>query len=428
MGPSYIAIAMLCVLLFLLLLSAFFSSAETALTTVNRMRVRMLVDEGNKKAIRLSKVLQDNRKMLTTILIGNNIVNITASSVATIFTEHVTKNVPVSVGVGILTLVVIIYGEIIPKTIASMHAENISLNYAKPIQFLMAVLTPIIFILNLFSTIFLKIFRVKVNLNSKKITEGELRTIMDVTEEEGLLESEEVDIINNVFDFGDLKAKDIMIPKVDIVMVSIDTTYEEFLGIVKENKYTRMPVYKDSSDNIVGIVNIKDLIVNHISGEEFDISEMMRDPFYTIATKEINDLLFEMKEDESGMCIVLDEYGQVDGMITLEDILEEIVGDMRDEFDAAEEEGIQKVGEHRYKVDGSVNLDDFNEELGTDIDSDHYESVGGLIIEQLERIPKTGDVVKIDNCKFTVIDMDSNRVESVAVDVIPKKKETEENE
>ena len=426
MGPS--DIAMLCVLLILLLLSAFFSSAETALTTVNRMRVRMLVDEGNKKAIRLSKVLQDNRKMLTTILIGNNIVNISASSVATIFTEHVTKNVPVSVGVGILTLVVIIYGEIIPKTIASMHAENISLNYAKPIQFLMAVLTPIIFILNLFSTIFLKIFRVKVNLNSKKITEGELRTIMDVTEEEGLLESEEVDIINNVFDFGDLKAKDIMIPKVDIVMVSIDTTYEEFLGIVKENKYTRMPVYKDSSDNIVGIVNIKDLIVNHISGEEFDISEMMRDPFYTIATKEINDLLFEMKEDESGMCIVLDEYGQVDGMITLEDILEEIVGDMRDEFDAAEEEGIQKVGEHRYKVDGSVNLDDFNEELGTDIDSDHYESVGGLIIEQLERIPKTGDVVKIDNCKFTVIDMDSNRVESVAVDVIPKKKETEENE
>ena len=426
MGPS--DIAMLCVLLILLLLSAFFSSAETALTTVNRMRVRMLVDEGNKKAIRLSKVLQDNRKMLTTILIGNNIVNISASSVATIFTEHVTKNVPVSVGVGILTLVVIIYGEIIPKTIASMHAENISLNYAKPIQFLMAVLTPIIFILNLFSTIFLKIFRVKVNLNSKKITEGELRTIMDVTEEEGLLESEEVDIINNVFDFGDLKAKDIMIPKVDIVMVSIDTTYEEFLDIVKENKFTRMPVYKDSSDNIVGIVNIKDLIVNHISGEEFDISEMMRDPFYTIATKEINDLLFEMKEDESGMCIVLDEYGQVDGMITLEDILEEIVGDMRDEFDAAEEEGIQKVGEHRYKVDGSVNLDDFNEELGTDIDSDHYESVGGLIIEQLERIPKTGDVVKIDNCKFTVIDMDSNRVESVAVDVIPKKKETEENE
>ncbi len=286
----------------------------------------------------------------------------------------------------------------------------------------------LIFVLNLISTIFLKIFRVKVNLNSKKITEGELRTIMDVTEEEGLLESEEVDIINNVFDFGDLKAKDIMIPKVDIVMVSIDTTYEEFLDIVKENKFTRMPVYKDSSDNIVGIVNIKDLIVNHISGEEFDISEMMRDPFYTIATKEINDLLFEMKEDESGMCIVLDEYGQVDGMITLEDILEEIVGDMRDEFDAAEEEGIQKVGEHRYKVDGSVNLDDFNEELGTDIDSDHYESVGGLIIEQLERIPKTGDVVKIDNCKFTVIDMDSNRVESVAVDVIPKKKETEENE
>ena len=423
-----INIAMLCILIVLLLLSAFFSSAETALTTVNRMRVRMRVEEGKKNAVILTKVLEDGRKMLSTVLILNNIVNIAASSIATIFTQRLVDNIYVSIGVGIFTFILIIFGEIIPKTIASMHSESIALHYARPIRFLMILFTPLIFILNLISTIFLKIFRVKVNLTSKKITEGELRTIMDVTEEEGLLESEEVDIINNVFDFGDLKAKDIMIPKVDIVMVSIDTTYEEFLDIVKANKFTRMPVYKDSSDNIVGIVNIKDLIVNHISGEEFDISEMMRDPFYTIATKEINDLLFEMKEDESGMCIVLDEYGQVDGMITLEDILEEIVGDMRDEFDAAEEEGIQKVGEHRYKVDGSVNLDDFNEELGTDIDSDHYESVGGLIIEQLERIPKTGDVVKIDNCKFTVIDMDSNRVESVAVDVIPKKKETEENE
>lgn len=420
-----INIAMLCILIVLLLLSAFFSSAETALTTVNRMRVRMRVEEGKKNAIILSKILDDGRKMLSTVLILNNIVNISASSIATIFTQGIVGNAYVSIGVGIFTFILIVYGEIIPKTIASMHSESIALHYARPIRFCMFIFTPLIFVLNLISTIFLKIFRVKVNLNSKKITEGELRTIMDVTEEEGLLESEEVDIINNVFDFGDLKAKDIMIPKVDIVMVSIDTTYEEFLDIVKENKFTRMPVYKDSSDNIVGIVNIKDLIVNHISGEEFDISEMMRDPFYTIATKEINDLLFEMKEDESGMCIVLDEYGQVDGMITLEDILEEIVGDMRDEFDAAEEEGIQKVGEHRYKVDGSVNLDDFNEELGTDIDSDHYESVGGLIIEQLERIPKTGDVVKIDNYKFTVIDMDSNRVESVAVDVIPKKKETE---
>ena len=409
-----INIAMLCILIVLLLLSAFFSSAETALTTVNRMRVRMRVEEGKKNAIILSKILDDGRKMLSTVLILNNIVNISASSIATIFTQGIVGNAYVSIGVGIFTFILIVYGEIIPKTIASMHSESIALHYARPIRFCMFIFTPLIFVLNLISTIFLKIFRVKVNLNSKKITEGELRTIMDVTEEEGLLESEEVDIINNVFDFGDLKAKDIMIPKVDIVMVSIDTTYEEFLDIVKENKFTRMPVYKDSSDNIVGIVNIKDLIVNHISGEEFDISEMMRDPFYTIATKEINDLLF-----------VLDEYGQVDGMITLEDILEEIVGDMRDEFDAAEEEGIQKVGEHRYKVDGSVNLDDFNEELGTDIDSHHYESVGGLIIEQLERIPKTGDVVKIDNCKFTVIDMDSNRVESVAVDVIPKKKESE---
>ena len=428
MGPS--DIALLCILLVLLFLSAFFSSAETAMTTMNKMRLRMLVEEGNKKALVLDKVLGNSRKMLSTVLIGNNIVNIAASSIATIFTQRIFSDWFISIGVGVLTLLIIIFGEIIPKTIANMHSEALSLTYAKPIYALMIVLTPIIFILNLFSTFILKIFRVKVNLNSKSITEDELRTIMDVSQEEGIIESEELDIINNVFDFGGTCAKDIMVPKVDITMVPIDITYDELLNIVKEDKFTRMPVYKENTDNVVGIINIKDLLINKVDSNNFDIKELMREPHFTYAPKELNDLLIEMRGNDAGMCIVLDEYGQAEGLITLEDIIEEIIGEIRDEFDEAEEHVVRQIGDNQYIVEGSINLDDFNEQLDTDIDSETYESLGGLIIEQLERLPKKGDTVTIDNCKLTVIKMDDKRIDSVKVTIFePEEDEdSEENE
>lgn len=416
MGPS--DIPLLGVLLILLLFSAFFSSAETAMTTINRMRLRMLVEEGNKNAILLNKILSNTGKMLSTVLIGNNIVNLAASSIATILTQRILSDWLISVGVGIVTLTIIIFGEIVPKTVASMHSESLALLYAKPIRLLMFILTPVIFILNMFSTFILKIFRVKVNLNSKTITEDELRTIMDVSQEEGLIESEELDIINNVFDFGAACAKDIMVPKVDITMVPIDVTYDELMALVKEDKFTRMPVYKESTDNVVGIINIKDLLINKIDSNNFDIKELMREPHFTYAPKELNDLLIEMRGNDAGMCIVLDEYGQAEGLITLEDIIEEIIGEIRDEFDEAEEQVVRKIGDNQYIVEGSINLDDFNEQLETDIDSETYESLGGLIIEQLERLPKKGDTVTIDNCQLTVIKMDDKRIESVKVTII----------
>ena len=328
MGPS--DIALLCVLLILLLFSAFFSSAETALTTTNKVRLRMLVEEGNKQAIILDKILGNSRKMLSTILIGNNIVNIAASSLTTIFMQSV-FNVSwiVSIGVGILTLVIIIFGEIIPKTVASIHAESIALAYAKPINFFMVVLTPIIFVLNLFSSLFLKLFRVNVNLNSKSITEDELRTLVGVSQEEGIIEEDEMDMINNVFDFGDTCAKDIMIPKVDITMVPLDITYNDLLNVIRKDKFTRMPVYKEDSDNVIGIINIKDMMLMGVNPNNFDITKIMREPYFTHEKEELNDLLMEMRNKEPGMCIVLDEYGQTEGLITLEDIVEEIIGDIQ---------------------------------------------------------------------------------------------------
>lgn len=419
MGPS--DIALLCILLILLLFSAFFSSAETALTTVNKVRLRMLIDDGNKKAVILDKVLENSRKMLSTVLIGNNIVNIAASSLTTIFTQNVFHvSWIVSIGVGLLTLTIIIFGEIIPKTIATIHAESMALAYAKYVRFFMIILTPFIFVLNVFSSFMLKIFRVNINLNSASITEDELRTIVGVSQEEGIIEEDEFDMINNVFDFGDTCAKDIMIPKIDITMVPIDITYNELLNVIKEDKYTRMPVYKEDTDNIVGIINIKDMIINEVNNSTFDIKKLMREPYYTHEKEELNDLLIEMRNKEPGMCIVLDEYGQCEGLITLEDIVEEIIGDIHDEFDEAEEQVLRQIGDHEYIVEGSINLDDFNDQLETNIDSEDYESLGGLIIEHLDRLPNKGDCVTIDNCRLTVIKMDDKRIDLVKVVVEPK--------
>ncbi len=427
MGPS--DIALLCVLVVLLLLSAFFSSAETALTTVNRMRIRMLIEEGNKNAIQLDKILQQSGKMLNTVLVGNNIVNLTASSLTTILTQRIfDADWTVSIGVGAITFAIIIFGEILPKTIASMHSEKMALVYAKPIMFLIIILTPIVFILNLLSTLLLKIFRIKVDLNAKTMTEDELRTIIDVSQEEGIIEEDELDMINNVFDLGDACAKDIMVPKVDITMVPIDVTYDELINVVKEDKFTRMPVYKESTDNVVGIINIKDLIINKVDASNFNMKQLMREPHFTYEPKELSDLLMEMRGNDVGMCIVLDEYGQAEGLITLEDIIEEIVGEIRDEFDEDEATVIRQINDNQYIIEGSINLDDFNEQLGTNIDSENYESLGGLIIEQIERIPQKGDTVEIDNCTLTVVKMEDKRIDLVKVTIEEKHEDPSDEE
>lgn len=415
MGPS--DIAMLCILLILVLLSAFFSSAETALTTVNKMKVRMLLEEGNKKAIVLDKVIEHSGKMLSAILIGNNIVNISASAIATVFVQNKFGNVYVSVGTGVLTLVILIFGEIVPKTAATINAEKIALAYAGPVYFIMALLTPVIFIVDKVSIVVMKVLGIHPDGDGRSFTEDELRTIMDVSQEEGLIESEELNMINNVFDFGDTCAKDIMIPKIDITMISIDATYDDLIKIIKADKYTRIPVYKEDTDHIVGILNIKDMIIKGVGRNNFNVEKLMHDAFYTIATKDLNDLLVEMRDENAGMCIVLDEYGTVDGLITLEDIIEEIVGEIRDEFDEDEEKAIIELGPNEYLVEGQVNLDDINDQLGTTIDSENYESIGGLIMEHLDRMPEVGDCIEVDNCKLEVMRMDNMRIDKVKLTI-----------
>ena len=413
------------ILIILLLLSAFFSSAETALTTVNRIRMRSLAEDGNSRAACVLKVTDDSGKMLSAILIGNNIVNLSASSIATSLALDLWGSVGAGIATGILTLLILIFGEISPKTIAAINAEKISLSYCNIIYWLMKLLTPVIFILNKLSIAFLFLLRVDPNAKDKAMTEEELRTIVDVGKETGVIESEEHEMINNVFDFGDAQAKEVMVPRIDMTFANIDCTNDELIEIFKEDKFTRLPVYKDTTDNVIGIINMKDLLL-YDSTKPFNIRDYLRKPHFTYEYKDISELLVEMRDSTFNIAIVLDEYGEMTGLITLEDILEEIVGEIHDEYDESENELIKKLSDREYIVEGSMSLDDVNDHLGTHLDSEDYDSLGGLIIEHLDRLPVAGDqVITDDHIRLVVEKLDKNRIESVRV-ILPEA--TEETE
>ena len=403
------------ILLILLALSAFFSSNETALMSVNKIRLRSLADEGNKRAAMALDILENQTpKLLSAILIGNNIVNISASSLATTL-AYSFGGYMVSIVTLILTVLILIFGEITPKNYATINAEKITLRYIPVFKFLMTIMTPVIFIINLFSRGVMRLMRVDPDAASKAMTEEELRTIVDVSHEDGVIESDEKEMIYNVFDLGDATAKDIMVPRVHVTFADVESTYDELIEIFREDKFTRLPVYKDSQNNIVGIINMKDLLL-YDKNEEFVIDRFLRKPHFTYETKSISDLLVEMKDSTFNIAIVLDEYGDMAGLITLEDILEEIVGEIHDEYDEKEDELVQKISDREYIIEGSMHLDDVNDHLNTELDSEDYDSLGGFIIEHLDRLPVAGDeVVTDDGIRLVVEKLDKNRIEKVHV-------------
>ena len=383
-------------LVILVFLSGFFSSAETAYSTVSRVRIRTLVQENNKKAIKVQKILDRYGKMLSAILIGNNVVNLSASSVATTFAIKVWGSPAVGIMTGVLTFTVLIFGEIIPKTWAMQRSEKITLMYSGAVHLLITLLTPIIYIIDKFSNWILRFLHISSDGNTFSITEKELKTYVDVSHEDGVIESEERELIYNVFDFGDTVAKDIMIPRIQMTTVSIDATYQELLSTFQDSMFTRIPVYDDDPDNIVGVVNIKDFILVK-DKEKFQIRKILREAYYTYEYKSVSDLLMEIREKSLSIAFVLSEYGATVGMITMEDMIEELVGEIRDEYDADEEELIQEIDDRKYLVAAQMKLDDINDALDMDLQSEDYDSIGGLIIEKLDRLPHDQEAITLDN-------------------------------
>lgn len=403
----------LVILVILIALSSFFSAAETALMSLNKIRIRHLVDENIKGAKLLEKLTNDPNKLLGSILIGNNIVNIGASALASSLAMKLFGDSGVALATGVMTVLVLIFGEITPKTIAKQKSEQISLRIIKIINIVVKVLTPLVFVFTQISQVFIKLLGAEPDVNESFITQEELKTMVGVSEEEGVLEEEEKEMIFNVFEFGDLQVKDVMIQRVDIVAVNVDVTYDEILDVIKQEQFSRIPVYNETIDDIVGVLNIKDLLF--ISEEEkknFDIKKFMRDPFYTFEFKKVMELFAEMKKSRNHISIVLDEYGGTVGIATIEDLVEEVVGEIEDEYDQEEKE-IQCINEKEYMLEGSTRLHDIKDIIGLDLESDEFDSIGGLIIGELGRFPEEKEKVTYNNIKFIVEEVDKNRIKKV---------------
>ena len=429
-SPGPIQIVTLIILIFL---SGFFSSAETAFVSCNKARIRSLADDGNKKAARVLRILEKGSKLLSTVLIGNNIVNLTASAISTMLaTDYF--GIPVGIMTGILTFVILIIGEVVPKTWATVSADKMAMLYGGIIEILMVVFTPFILIVNGVSKAILFIMRIDADGRPDAITEDAIKTYVDVSHEDGEIEPEERDMIYNLFDFTDHVAKDIMIPKVRMVSIDVDSKYDEVLAVFKEYMYTRLPVYEGEKEHIIGVINMKEFI--GLERKNFKVRDIMRKAYFTHEFKKTQDLLAQMRKETFNIVFVLSEYGTVEGMITLEDLLEELVGEIRDEFDEDEKELIQKKEDGKYLVEGALSIDDFNEAVGTTLSSDEYDSMGGIVIEHLDHMPEDGDEVTLDDgTVLKVVGMDQNRIVEVEITLPPevleeiaKKSEADEDE
>lgn len=402
-------------LIVLLIGSAFFSASEITLMSLSKIRIRYMQDEGVKGAKLVSSLIENPNKLLSSILVGNNVVNIAATSISTSLFIGLMGEKGVALATAVMTVLVLIFGEITPKTIAANNSEKVSLLVSKPIKAIIFILRPIVWIFNIITNIIFKLFGITNKGAKSFITEEELKTMVNVSHEEGVLEMEEREIINNVFEFGDMQAKNAMVQRIDMVAIDMEDSYDEIIQVFKTEKLSRMPVYEETIDDIVGILNIKDIIF--LSDEEiesFDIKNYMREPFFTYEFKKITQLLEEMKLEKSQMAIVVDEYGGTSGLLTIEDLVEVIVGDIEDEYDEEEDE-IQVIKEDEYIVDGSTKIGDVNELIGVNLESEEFDSIGGFIIGHLSRLPEENEVIEVDNIRFCIESIEKNRIKKIRI-------------
>ncbi|CAI3587270.1 HlyC/CorC family transporter [Clostridium neonatale] len=410
MDPSYTW--QIVSLIILIGLSGFFSMSETALMSLNKIKLRHMVEEGVAGAKSVEKLIEDPNKLLGAILIGNNVVNIGASSLATVLATNIFGNSGVGIATGVITILVLIFGEITPKSIAKQKSETVALMVVKPIQFIVFIFKPFVYVFTIISSLFIRLLGGDPNKAESFITEEELKTMVDVSEEEGVLENVEKEMIFNIFDFVDLQVKDVMVQRVDIVAVDEEATYDEVMDIIKSEQFSRIPVYSETIDNVIGVINVKDFAMVENIREDFNVTRYVREPFYTFEFKKIVELFKEMKKARNHIAVVLDEYGGTVGLVTIEDLVEEIVGEIEDEYDE-EDNSIEVIKENEYVVDGSARLHDISELLGVDIDSEEFDSVGGLMIGALGRMPEEKEEVVSNDITFIAEEIDKNRIKKV---------------
>ncbi|MDR3121640.1 MAG: hemolysin family protein [Clostridiales bacterium] len=412
------SISRLIILGICLVVSALFSASETSLMSIGKIRVRSMVDEGVKNAGALSALLESPDKMLSAILVGNNLVNIMASAIATsLAIEYVgggAMGLAVGLSTGAATLLILIFGEITPKTIAVRNTEKVALAMARPLLAVTALFSPLVFVLNKLTSLFLFLAGGKAGGAPPTFTEQELKTMVTVSHEEGVLQAEEKEMIHNVFEFGDGEIREIMTPRIHVISVDLEADYKAVSEIFKENTYSRMPVTRPGTDEIVGILNIKDIAFTDKKAQEFHVSDFLRQPHFVYEFHNAAKVFNEMRKDRVPMSVVLDEYGVMVGIVTTEDFIEEIVGDINDEYDDNETDAVE-VGENEYIVDGTMGIDNFCEVVGVEIETDDFDSIGGFVLGKLDEFPAEGDRVQHENMEFVIESVKNNRIESLRV-------------
>ena len=400
----------------LLVLSAFFSASETAFTSISKLKVRHMLDANVKGAKYIAKILDNPNKMLTSILVGNNIVNITMTSIATALTIHYFGESGTGIAAVVTTIFILLFGEITPKTIANAFPEKICLGIAVILRLIILILTPFAFVFSRISDLLLILLGRKNGKKKVSITEEELKTMVNVSQEEGVLETDEQEMIFNIIEFNDTEVGKIMTPRTEIVGVDINAGYDEVFRVFKENQYSRIPVYQNSLDEIVGVLHLKDLVLFDKDKNIYHNKNYMKEPYITWENFKVSDVFKKMKSSKCTMGIVLDEYGGTAGIVTIEDFVEEIVGDINDEYDEYDNNKITIINENVILADGLAEITDINDKLDVNLSNERFNTIGGFVTGELGKFPIKGDtLIYNDIIEFIVESAGKNKVEKVKI-------------
>ncbi len=442
-SPSTSLAVQIIFLFVLILINAFFALAEMSIVSANKNKIKVLAQDGNKKAVLLQKLLEEPNKFLSTIQVAITLAGFLASASAagalsddlgaflTKFGIPYGNQIAVVLVTMILSYITLVLGELYPKRIALQHSETIAMMVVKPLIVMSKITKPFVWLLSVSVNLLLRLTRQSVDVEDEEFSEDEVMSMLEVGQETGVLKEEGKKMINAIFDFDDKLAYEIMTPRTEVFLIDINDTPDEYLDELMELKYSRIPVYDDDLDNIIGILHIKDYFMKARDDgyEGVDIRSILRKPYFVPESKNIDSLFRDLQRTRNNIAILIDEYGGFSGIVTMEDIIEEIVGEIEDEYDEEESE-IEKVDDQIYIISGFTSLDDINEEIGTNLESENSETIGGFLIDILGEIPDDDEreqrVIEYGNLVFKILSVKERRIEKVELFILPE--ETEEQE
>lgn len=398
---------------------AILSSSESSFIAVNKFKIRHLLEKGDPRAKAVQKIREEHDRLFSAVILSGNLFTVLATSVGTALAiSYLGEDIGVIAATGLMTYLTVVFGELTPKTFAVTHAEKVSLFLARPVEFYIKIISPLIWIFRSSANLILSVFGVKEKPHYPFITEEEIRTMIKIGEEVGAIEEEEKLMLHRVFEFGDTEVSEVMVPRTEIIPILEDSTVEDAMKLVSEKSYSRYPVIKENIDNVTGILYTKDILIKMaaetVAG--LPVSSFMREAYYVPENKMVSELLDEMQRKNFQIAIVMDEYGGTAGLITLEDIIEEIVGGLQDEFEAIEaEKDIEVIDERTFVVSGQTGLDEINELIGAGLKSEDFNTIGGFVFGLFGRLPRVGEQVRFHTLRFLILEMEDRKIAKIKI-------------